>query len=128
MPPDLAEHRYKACAPVRPPLCGSDDSNRPVFYIHRLHSGSLQVQETVLARLQRPSSSSVASFIKQLRIQAISPVCQDTVRAPFVAHTGQQSSFSSSCSSRWGRTQTGFDQDLFGLGRLIHQRDGEQNA
>lgn len=35
---------------------------------------------------------------------------------------------------RWGRTQTGFDQvagpcqDLFGLGRLIHQRDGEENA
>ncbi|CAJ0909433.1 Uncharacterised protein [Alcaligenes faecalis] len=33
-----------------------------------------------------------------------------------------------------GRTQTGFDQvtgscqDLFGLGRLIHQRDGEENA
>lgn len=33
-----------------------------------------------------------------------------------------------------GRTQTGFGQvtgscqDLFGLGRLIHQRDGEENA
>ncbi|AYR20508.1 hypothetical protein D6I95_09135 [Alcaligenes faecalis] len=33
-----------------------------------------------------------------------------------------------------GRTQTGYDQvtgscqDLFGLGHLIHQRDGEENA
>ncbi len=139
MTPDLAEHRYQACTPIRPRQCGPDDSNRPIFYIHGLHSGSSQAQHavldsTVLARLQGPISSAVATLLKQIRIRMQSSSSQGLAFGPSAARIAQQTSFSSSHSSRWGRTQTGFDQesgqyqDLFGLGRLIHQRDGEQNA
>lgn len=140
MTPDLAEHRYQACTPVRPRQCGRPDySNRPIFYIHGLHSGSSQAQHavlnsTVLARLQGPISSAVATLLKQVQIRMRSPNSQGPAFGPCATRIVQQTSFSSSHSSRWGRTQTGFDQesgqyqDLFGLGRLIHQRDGEQNA
>ncbi|MGO3844104.1 MAG: hypothetical protein ACTJHY_15800 [Alcaligenes pakistanensis] len=92
------------------------------------------LDSTVLARLQGPISSAVATLLKQIRIRMQSSSSQGLAFGPCAARIAQQTSFSSSHSSRWGRTQTGFDQesgqyqDLFGLGRLIHQRDGEQNA
>ena len=139
MTPELAEHRYQACTPTRPRQCGPDDSNRPFFYIHGLPSGSPQAQHArldsaVLARLQELISSAVATLLKQLQSRMRSPNSQGGGFDPCAARSRPQPSFSSSHSSRWGRTQTGFDQesgqyqDLFGLGRLIHQRDGEQNA
>lgn|SRR5690606_32282340 len=129
MTPDLAEHRYTACAPVRPPLGGPDDTNRPVFFRHRFLGGSLETPDSVgdaavLARLQQPGSASVASLLKQFRTPAV-PMAQ--------RETGLDS-FSGSHSSRWGSAHSAYDplprsgQDRGRTGRLTHQRDGEQHA
>lgn len=129
MTPELAEHRYPVSAPVRPPSRGQDDLNRPVFYLHPFHRGAGQFLDAVLgsailARLQRPVSSSMAALIKQIGTRAPSQNSQGNTLA--VA-----TSYSSSRSSLGEQVQAGSDKasgTLCGPVLWIHQRDGEQHA
>ena len=129
MTPELAEHRYPVSVSVRPPLRGQDDLNRPVFYLHPFHRGAGQfldafLDSAILARLQRPVSSSMAALIKQISTRTPS---QNNQGKPLAVAT----SYSSSRSSLGELIQTGLDDTsgaLCGPVLWIHQRDGEQYA